>query len=368
LRLTSNNRNFGGTALVSWRGVTPSENVPLAPLTTLKVGGPAHYYMHAGYEADVIEAVHWAQKRSLPIFVLGGGSNLVVADSGFPGLVIHIAISDISESRKSRSEVFDVGAGMDWDALVAYSVHLNCGGIECMSGIPGTVGGTPVQNVGAYGQEVAETITSVRVFDIQEDAIRELANKECGFAYRASIFNTTARGRYVVLRVRYALKPDAEACVKYADVQKYFAGQKAKPSLIEVREAVRQIRLSKAMLIVEGDPDACSAGSFFKNPVISLELFKELTQRQKVRGQNLPHFPADAGKVKISAAWLVEHAGFGRGTRRGHVGISSKHALAIVNRGGASAAEIIALKDEVQAGVEREFGIRLEPEPVLLGF
>ena len=344
------------------------ENVPLAPLTTLRVGGAARYFVSAAKEDEVREAIAWARQRQLPLFILGGGSNLVIADAGFPGLVLRIALSGIDNHLDHGKQIFTAAAGENWDAFVATTAAENCGGIECLSGIPGSVGGTPVQNVGAYGQEVAETITRVRVLDLERDEVRDLSNSDCGFSYRTSIFNGSAAGRYIVLQVEFSLAPNAAPHLEYADLKKYFDGKTANPSLGEVREAVRAIRRSKAMLLVDGDPDCQSAGSFFKNPIVTGQRYEELSARPAARGKTVPHFTGANGQLKVSAAWLVENAGFTKGFTRGQVGISSKHALAIVNRGGATAAEIVSFKDEIQHRVEDAFGISLQPEPVFVGF
>jgi len=340
------------------------QQVPLAPLTTFKVGGPARYFAEALSEEDVRAAVAEAQTRGWPLFVLGGGSNLVISDAGWPGLVLKIALTGISERRDGARMVFDAAAGEDWDGLVAHAVASHCAGIECLSGIPGTVGGTPVQNVGAYGQEVSDTISSVRVLDTSGGKICELPNADSGFAYRTSIFNARERGRYIVLRVTFALVPGGAAHIEYADLKGHFAGRSRPPTLAETREAVRAIRLSKAMLIVPGDDDCHSAGSFFKNPLLTRQAFEQL----QARAGPIPNFPAKDGRVKVAAAWLVEHSGFTKGLARGPVGISRKHALAIVNRGGATAADIIALKNQIQRRVLDQFGIQLQPEPVFVGF
>ena len=340
------------------------QHVPLAPLTTFQVGGPARYFVEARGESDVCAAVAEARSREWPLFVLGGGSNLVISDAGWPGLVLKIALTGIAERRDGACMLFDAAAGEDWDRFVAHTVARDCAGIECLSGIPGTVGGTPVQNVGAYGQDVSETITSVRVLDTSRGEMRDLENSDSGFAYRTSIFNTRERGRYIVLRVTFALAPGGLPRLEYADLKRHFAGRSTPPTLAETREAVRAIRLSKAMLIVPGDDDCRSAGSFFKNPVVA----REALERLQARAGPVPNFPAKDGMVKITAAWLVEHAGFPKGLSRGPVGISRKHALAIVNRGGATAADIIALKNEIQQRVLDKFGIELHPEPVFVGF
>jgi UDP-N-acetylmuramate dehydrogenase len=237
-----------------------------------------------------------------------------------------------------------------------------------LSGIPGSVGGTPVQNVGAYGQEVADTIESVLTLDLKDGQMHDLCGEACQFNYRTSIFNTTERGRYIILRVTYALTPGGEPLVHYADLQKHFAGWGKTPTLADVREAVRRIRASKAMLITPGDEDCRSAGSFFKNPVLSREQYQELTKQAASKGLQVPSHPALEAQRKVSAAWLVEHSGFSKGYSSGRVGISRKHALAIVNRGEATAADILALKEHIQQRVEDIWGIRLEPEPVFVGF
>jgi UDP-N-acetylmuramate dehydrogenase len=350
--------------------MTVLENVSLAPFTTLKVGGPARYFTEPGSAAEVAEAVNFARSQHLPLFVLGGGSNLVVADAGWPGLLVKLAVRGIEEqdSNDHGKTLFEVGAGEEWDRFVARAVARNCAGVECLSGIPGSVGGTPVQNVGAYGQEVSDTIESVLVFDLQDGQVRELCSEACGFQYRTSIFNTSERGRFIILRVTYALTPGGKPRIEYADLKKHFAGFQQTPSLTSTREAVRRIRAAKAMLITPGDEDCRSAGSFFKNPVLSAEQFEELTRRAATKGLQVPSYPALDAQKKVSAAWLVEHSGFSKGYSSGRVGISRKHALALVNRGEATAADILGLKDHIQQRVEQLWGIQLEPEPVFVGF
>jgi UDP-N-acetylmuramate dehydrogenase len=345
------------------------ENIPLAPLTTFRLGGPARFFVEAKSRREVEEAVAFARSKNLPLFVLGGGSNLLVADNGWSGLVVKVAIPGI-ERRSADMDgkaLFDVGAGESWDRFVSHAVVAQCAGIECLSGIPGSVGGTPVQNVGAYGQEVSETIESVEVFDLKDGQVRERCAEACGFTYRSSIFNTTERGRFIILRVTYALTPGGEPRISYADLKRHFEDRETLPNLAETREAVRHIRALKGMLIVPGDPDCQSAGSFFKNPVISPEQHEDLRKRAAAKGLTLPSYPALEKSKKISAAWLVEHSGFARGYGFGRVGISSKHALAIVNRGGATAAEVLALKEQIEHRVEEIWGIRLDTEPVMVG-
>jgi UDP-N-acetylmuramate dehydrogenase len=315
----------------------------------------------------VREAIAYAKSRNLPLFILGGGSNLVVSDAGWPGLVLKMSLLGINHRHGHGTAYFDVGAGEDWDSYVAATVQHHCAGIECLSGIPGSVGGTPVQNVGAYGQEVSQTIESVEVFDLRDHQVRELCAEACGFAYRSSIFNTTERGRFIILRVVYALTPGGEPHLEYADLKRHFEGRETKPNLAETREAVRHIRARKGMLIVEGDPDSRSAGSFFKNPVLSEAQHRELEKLAASKGLVLPSYPALERQKKVSAAWLVEHSGFVRGYASGNVGISTKHALALINRGGASAADVLAVKDQIQHRVQEIWGVRLDPEPVFVG-
>jgi UDP-N-acetylmuramate dehydrogenase len=344
------------------------ENVALAPLTTLAVGGEARFFARAENIQDVQTAISFAQSRSLKLFILGGGSNVLISDSGWAGLVLQIGILGMNEVHSSDQVRLQVGAGENWDKFVGYCVSRNYAGIECLSGIPGSVGGTPVQNVGAYGQEVSETITSVLVFDKAESSIRELSAADCGFSYRTSIFNVGQRERYIILGITYELKPGGPPSLHYRDLQKLFAQHDGTPTLSEVRDSVLNIRASKGMLIMADDPDSRSAGSFFKNPVLTITQFDELARLAKEKSLLIPSYPALAQQRKISAAWLVENSGFSKGYTRGRAAISRKHALAIVNRGGATASEILVLKDEVQQRVKATWGITLEPEPVLVGF
>jgi UDP-N-acetylmuramate dehydrogenase len=298
---------------------------------------------------------------------LGGGSNLLVSDAGFPGLVLRIALKGIASTYKNDRFIVSAAAGEDWDGLVAYAVAANAAGVECLSGIPGTVGGTPVQNVGAYGQEVSQTIVTVRAFDRKTLRFIDLPASDCGFSYRRSIFNSTERERYVVARVDYALRKDGPASIVYADLARHFAARNgAAPTLAEVRAAVRSIRAQKGMLLVSGDADCRSAGSFFKNPVVPVAVLDSLAQELGTEKRSIPAYPAQDGEVKLSAAWLIERAGYPKGFVLGNAGISSRHTLALINRGGASAAEIVTLRDKVTDTIQSRFGIRLEPEPVWL--
>jgi UDP-N-acetylmuramate dehydrogenase len=350
-----------------WPVLTLRERVPLAPLTTLGVGGLARFFVEAHTPDDVQQAVAHSVTHSLPLFVLGGGSNLVVADTGWPGLVLQIDIRGISQSANGAQVTFSAGAGEGWDNFVSETVAADCAGMECLSGIPGTVGGTPVQNVGAYGQEVSDTIVSVTAFDREARAIREFSNEDCGFAYRTSIFNTSQRERFIVLQVAYALQRGAPPKIEYADLKRFFADRPS-PSLQAVRDAVREIRQMKGMLLVDGDPDVRSAGSFFKNPIVSSERFEALQAEMQARGLQLPSYPAGQDQRKLSAAWLVEKAGFHKGYSHGNVGVSSKHTLALINRGGAKASEIVSFMNVIRETVFSRFQIDLHPEPVFVGF
>ncbi len=337
------------------------ENVPLAPFTTFGVGGPARYFIPAASPQDVREAVSFSGERNEPLFVLGGGSNLLISDAGWPGVVLRVEIAGVERRGAGR---YFVGAGENWDAFVAAVVADNCAGIECLSGIPGTVGGTPIQNVGAYGQEVASSIVAVQAFDLTTKSLVEIPNADCGFKYRSSIFNSSAAGRFIVLGVEYQLTPGGAPAIEYADLQARFSAGTT-PRLAEVRHAVREIRARKGMLIDPDDPDSRSAGSFFKNPVISLDHYNDLASRPESR--DMPHWWGGLNRVKLSAAWLVEHAGFAKGTRRGNAAVSRKHSLALVNAGGASATEIARLAAEIVAGVQARFGVELQREPLYVG-
>ena len=350
------------------------ENQPLAPLTTIGIGGLARWFVEATTEAEIEEAVAWAAERGIDLFVLGGGSNLLVSDSGFNGLVMKIALQGIDlTDTGGQSRTLRAGAGVSWDDCVNLAIAANCAGVECLAGIPGTVGGTPVQNVGAYGQEVSTVIENVRAFDRNDRAFVELSAAECKFSYRRSRFNTIDRNRFIVTRVDYRLTRDGAPTIGYADIARMLAAAHpsgGEPTLEEVAAAVRRIRQSKGMLLVDGDPDCRSAGSFFKNPVITEELFHRIAAG---RTEAPPRFPAgpgpeNANRVKIPAAWLIEHAGFAKGFALGAAGISSKHTLALINRGGATAGDILVLAERISDTVAEMFGVRLEMEPERVGF
>jgi len=336
--------------------------VPLAPLTTLKIGGSARCLAVIDNEVTIAEAFEFAEKKSLNLLVLGGGSNVLISDAGFDGLVLCIALRGISSVDKDNDVAsLTVCAGEHWDDLVRFCVENDLAGVECLSGIPGFVGGTPIQNVGAYGQEVSETITSVRCFDRKTNDFVTLGNSDCKFSYRTSIFNSTERDRYIVSSVTFELRRGGEPKIVYKDLIEHFEGRR--PSLGEVRNTVLKIRRSKSMVIDVDDPNSKSAGSFFKNPVVEKPRFEEL----KAHNAGMPFFPF-GDQIKIPAAWLIENAGFHKGFALGNAGISANHTLALINRGDATAGDMLALEQEIQDAVEAKFGIVLQPEPVFVGF
>lgn len=348
--------------------ITIQENVPLAPFTTLKIGGKARFFVSASSGDEVAAAFNHAKVNGLPLFVLGGGSNVLIADEGFDGLVLQVALKGITSAwEKDGTGYVAAQAGEDWDDFVGFCVGRDLQGLECLSGIPGFVGGTPVQNVGAYGQEVSESIVSVHVFDRVQGEVKTLTNADCGFSYRTSIFNTVEKERYIVLSVTYALSTGGAPKIVYKDLIEHFGDKR--PTLPETREAVINIRRAKSMVIDAGDPNSRSAGSFFKNPVVSSEEFARVEKVAEELGfGSVPSFPAGEGLIKIPAAWLIERSGFSKGYEYGQAALSTKHTLALVNRGFACASDIIALKDLIQARVYREFSIQLQTEPVFIGF
>ncbi len=332
-------------------------NVPLSELTTLRLGGPARRLLEAESEPELVEAVAVTDG---PLLVLAGGSNLVISDAGFDGTVVHVATRGVAIE---GAEV-TVAAGEPWDHVVERTVAQGLAGIECLSGIPGSAGATPVQNVGAYGQEVAQTITSVRAYDREGGEVRDLDPRECGFGYRTSAFKHS--DRHLVLSVTYQLeRSELGRPVRYAELARALGielGDQA--PLAAVREAVLALRRAKGMVIDADDPESVSAGSFFTNPVLSVSEFEALRDRANAEP---PGWPEGDGAVKTSAAWLIQQAGFHRGYGNGRAAVSRKHTLALVNRGGASTRELLALARELRDGVRDAFGVTLSPEPTLVG-
>jgi UDP-N-acetylmuramate dehydrogenase len=377
-------------------------SAPLAGYTTLGLGGPAATLTEAGGEARLVSAVRRADERGEPVLVLGGGSNVVIADEGFPGLVVRVATRGMSFAPAgpgkagstpgdssgpgkggSAAVALTVAAGENWDDVVARCAAEGLAGLECLSGIPGLAGATPIQNVGAYGQEVADTITGVRVYDRQRRRVTEMPAAACGFGYRTSFFKRTpfapgsATGRYVVLAVTFRLTPGPQSApVRYPELAAELGVARGdRVPLGEARSAVLKLRARKGMVLDAGDPDTRSAGSFFTNPVLTADGFAAVTRRARQStgpghpDLRVPHFPAPDGHVKVPAAWLIEHAGFGKGYagQAGGARISAKHTLALVNPGAASTASLLALAREIRAGVRDAFGVTLDIEPVLVG-
>jgi UDP-N-acetylmuramate dehydrogenase len=345
------------------RVVLSRHNVPLAPLTTLKVGGSAARLVELEREEDVELALREAAAREEPAIILGGGSNVVVGDEGFQGVVLRMATRGVEVHREDGRVIVWVAAGEDWDTLVARAVDEGWRGIESMSGIPGLVGATPVQNVGAYGQEVSDTIVRVRVFDRTAMAPVELDPNDCAFGYRTSIFKRSAR--YVVTRVCFAFDRADKGIVRYPELARALGVSEGESvPLRVVRDTVLALRRAKGMVLDPSDPDSVSAGSFFVNPIVDGGALHAI---ESAAGERPPRFEAAAGKKKVPAAWLVERAGFAKGFSLGRAAISSKHALALVNRGGASARELLSLARLIRDRVCSRFGVVLEPEPVLIG-
>jgi UDP-N-acetylmuramate dehydrogenase len=373
--------------------VTVREQVPLAGYTTLGLGGPAARLIEAVSDEQIVSAVRAADGRGDPVLVLGGGSNLVVADAGFPGTVVRVASRGIAAAPDGDRVAVTVAAGENWDAVVSWCVGGGLSGLECLSGIPGLAGATPIQNVGAYGQDVAQTVLTVRAYDRQRDMTTELSNADCGFGYRTSAFKRaaaakagTATGRFIVLAVTFRLASDPlSAPVRYGELARALGvAEGVKVPLADVREAVLRLRKGKGMVLDPADPDTRSAGSFFTNPVLDQAQLAALERAAAAAcgsDARVPRFPAGPGLVKIPAAWLIERAGYRKGYpgngraapggRPGQPGsgprISAKHTLALVNPGGATATSLLALARDIREGVRATFGVELVTEPVLVG-
>lgn len=350
------------------------EDIPLAGQTTLGLGGPARFFISCETDEDIRFALAFAERNELPLFVLGGGSNVIIADTGFDGVVLRIAMRGWELRDDGENELLSVAAGERWDDLVAFCVHRGLGGLECLSGIPGTAGATPIQNVGAYGQDVAGTIHQVRVIHRPTGDLLTFAGSECGFGYRSSRFKKSDAGMYIVTEVSFRLRKNARPQIRYPELERLFVREgpiedapPGAPALGRVRNAVLSLRRGKGMVVDPADPDTKSAGSFFMNPIVTEETFAAIVAYWHATGHStgVPAFPAGRAR-KIPAAWLVEQAGFAKGMLRGGVGISEKHALALVNRGGTTTA-LLAFAHEIQAGVFRRFGVHLEMEPVVAG-
>ena len=354
--------------------MTVRDGVPLAPLTTLELGGDARHFVEAADEDAIAEALRWADARGLPVLILGGGSNVVIADRGWDGLCVRIATRGRRFDESDGSVLATAAAGEPWDDLVAESVARGLAGLECLSGIPGLVGATPIQNVGAYGQEVADTIRSVKVLDRASKQVHELPPDACGFGYRDSAFkraHADGRDRHVVLAVTFALRPGGAPTLRYRELAEA-VGAAPRPTLAETRATVLALRRRKSMVIADGDPNRRSVGSFFMNPIVSAAQADDVAARAVARGAiaaaaDMPRWPAPGGAVKLSAGWLIERAGIRKGHRRGAVGVSTAHALALVHHGGGSTAALLELAREVGDAVHAQFAMTLLPEPTMIG-
>jgi UDP-N-acetylmuramate dehydrogenase len=374
--------------------VITTGQVRLADHTTLHLGGPANRFVAASSQDELVAVVRAADAEAEPVLVLGGGSNLVVADEGFPGVVVQVAAAGPELAADGDAVEVTAAAGHDWDEFVQRCLAEGLSGVECLSGIPGRVGATPIQNVNAYGQDVAHTITSVRAYDRLRDQVVQIPAADCGFGYRTSMFKghaaghargatlnpASATGRFVVLAVTFRLAVSPESApVRYGELSRVLGvAEGGRVPLADARAAVLMLRRGKGMVLDSADPDTRSAGSFFTNPIVGAPVYAALAARVTgaanggaANGGGIPHWPAGDGKVKLSAAWLIEHAGFSKGFRLpgdpGGARISTKHALALTNPGDGSSASLVRLAREIKGGVFAAFGVELANEPVLVG-
>ncbi len=360
-----------GPAPGSVSSMLEQASAPLAPLTTLRVGGPARRMVTATTEQEIVDTVKDCDGRGEPLLILAGGSNLVIGDEGFDGTVLKIASTGVTKQKTCSGLRLGVAAGHDWDAFVAEAVDLGAVGVEALSGIPGSAGATPIQNVGAYGQEVRHSIAWIRALDRETGEIRGMQSRCLDFGYRDSIFKQNP-GKYVVLTVWFGFEPPApseadrlSAPIRYAELARALGvAEGDRAPLSQVREAVLKLRASKGMLLNADDHDTWSAGSFFTNPVLDTAAFEALAARATAEP---PCFPAPDDHVKTSAAWLIEQAGYPKGYGAGPATLSTKHTLALTNRGDAIAADVLGLAREIRDGVRDRFGVELVPEPVFVG-
>lgn len=354
-----------GTVIALSDHLEVHEHVPLAPLTSLGVGGAARYFARVRSADELSSALGWAARRGLEATILGGGSNVVVADSGIAGLVVTPELLGQTLVGGDGDVLVHVGAGEPWDGFVATCVERGWAGLECLSGIPGLTGATPIQNVGAYGQDVGASLVSVDLLDVRTLARCTLSHDECELGYRTSRFKSRDDGRFVVLAATFRLRPGGAPCLAYPEIARQLAGSTQPPTVAEVRQLVLATRRGKSMLLDPSDENGRSCGSFFLNPELSRAQADALTARSAATP---PRYPLADGRVKVPAAWLIENAGFCRGQRFGNVGISSRHALALVCHEGATAAQLVEAAHRVRDGVWRAFGVELEPEARFLGF
>lgn len=370
--MASGNRGqTGSVTAMETQELQIREQIALAPLTTLGVGGPARFYALAHSPAAVADTVDFAHTHHLPLLVLGRGSNVLVGDDGYAGIVLRAGIRGVHVVYRDGKVDVTVGAGEHWHGFVCQAVAHQWAGLECLAGIPGLVGATPIQNVGAYGQEVRETIVQVTAFDLITGQIVSFDNAGCGFGYRESRFKRDDRGRYIILTVTFRLTPGGPPAVRYIELERLLAERGMQPpTLADVRAAVLEIRRRKAMLIDRSDHNTRSAGSFFVNPVISRSTLANIEETEADHlppGQHIPVFNTSDDQVKLPAAWLIERVGFSRGYTRGPVGLSERHTLAIINRGGATAHDILNLARDIRHRVRDRYGITLQPEPTMIG-
>ncbi len=342
-----------------------SEHQPLAGLLTLGTGGQARWFTAASSREQVQQALDWARNRKIRAALLGGGSNLICADSGFDGLVIQLALRGIDWGEPSAGLAHVTAAAAEpWDEFVRECCERGLSGVECLSGIPGTVGATPIQNVGAYGQDVQQTITRVRCLDRVSGELVTFDNDACEFSYRSSRFKTKDRDRFVVLDVSFVLQEHAKPQIAYPELQKRLAESGAADDVASVRRSVLELRAAKSMLLDPRDPNGRSCGSFFVNPVIEQEHWQRVLTLTDPTTP--PHYVQDDGRVKVPAAWLIERAGFSKGQRQGNVGISTKHSLCLVAHAGATSSELLTFARHVRDVVRERLSVELVPEPVLL--
>ena len=349
--------------------ITLKENIPLAPLTTIRLGGNATHYVSCTTDEDIIAALSYAKEQGMRVHVLGGGSNTIFADEGFNGLIIHIQTKGITSVDDGEKTIVTAQAGEAWDDVVLFAIEKNLTGLECLSGIPGSCGGTPYQNVGAYGQEVAHTLTSVTVIDRETLERSTITNSDCAFGYRTSRFKAQDKDRFIITSVSFGLSKGGAPIIAYPELAKILQDiAPGKEGLLNVRNAVLSLRKKKSMVIDTHDPNSVSCGSFFTNPIVSAPTLAAIQEKTV---DQIPFYPVEQPSndgiayMKLSAAWLVEHAGFPKGTRRGNVGTSEHHSLALVNHGGTTQ-ELLALSAEIIAAVEQTFGITLALEPLVV--
>jgi UDP-N-acetylmuramate dehydrogenase len=346
---------------------------PLSPLTTFRVGGSAKYFVEVSSERELQEALVFAHEKNVPVFILGGGSNIIIHDNGFSGVVIKNAIKGFEASVEKDAVSVTAGAGESWDSVVQRCVEKNWAGIENLSAVPGTVGAAPIQNIGCYGASFEEVADTVWAIEMATGKVREFSKEECQFEYRESFFKKAGVDAYCVTKVRMRLQKNGAANISYRDLTKYFAGRGKTPTISEVRQALIEIRTRKGMTILPGLPSYFSAGSFFKNPIVPQaemeKIEKVAATRPDIMKRWTPwNWPQPDGRVKLSAAFLLEYTPFVKGYVRGGVGISPKHTLALINLGKADAAELVALGRDIQQNVQDLFGVLLEAEVRFVGF